>query len=58
MKNRKHVQVYQDKAGKFRYRLVSKHGEILETPGQSYAFRQGARRAAKREHAYPVVSVF
>jgi uncharacterized protein YegP (UPF0339 family) len=52
------VEIYQDKGRQWRYRKVAKNGQITNTPGEGYASRQGARRAAKREHpTMPIVSV-
>jgi hypothetical protein len=58
MTKTKHVEVYLDRGGKrYRYRLLSVRGENLSNPGQSYASRGGARRAARREHpGFPIVS--
>lgn len=56
MAKTKAIEVYLDRAGKYRYRLLSAHGEVLATPGQGYASRGGARRAAKRDHpGIPIV---
>lgn len=53
------VEVYEDRRGKFRYRKVARNGQITATPGEGYASRSNARRAAKS--AFPLallVSVF
>lgn len=56
-KRQKHIQVYPDRRKRFRFRVVAANGEIT-TVGQSYASRQGGRRAARREYpTLPVVSV-
>jgi uncharacterized protein YegP (UPF0339 family) len=45
--------VYADKAGKYRWRLVSSNGEETASSGQHFASHQDAKRAAEhvKEHA-------
>lgn len=40
--------VYQDKSGKWRWRMTAHNGEIIATGHQSYSTRSNAQRAAKR----------
>lgn len=49
------MEVYKDRAGRFRYRRRAKNTKIVATAGQSYAYRRGAREAAKRDHPGIVV---
>jgi len=53
----KHVRIKQDRAGRWRYTVFAGNHEKVATPGQGYATRSGARRAAKREFpTVPIVS--
>lgn len=38
--------VYTDKAGGYRWRLMSANGRIVADSGEAYSTRNGARRAA------------
>lgn len=42
------VEVYQDHAGKWRWREVAANGNIVADSGQGYSTRSNAKRAAKR----------
>ena len=42
------IEVYEDAAGEFRWRLVHRNGNILGDSGEGYATRSNARRAADR----------
>jgi len=42
------IEVYEDAAGEFRWRLVHRNGNILGDSGEGYASRSNARRAADR----------
>ncbi|UIO99926.1 DUF1508 domain-containing protein [Halobaculum sp. CBA1158] len=42
------IEVYEDAAGEFRWRLVHRNGNILSDSGEGYANRSNARRAADR----------
>jgi uncharacterized protein YegP (UPF0339 family) len=42
------VDVYKDKAGEFRWRLVAPNGKIIADGGEGYSTRASAVRAAKR----------
>lgn len=42
------VEVYEDAAGEYRWRLVHRNGNILADSGEGYASRSNARRAADR----------
>jgi uncharacterized protein YegP (UPF0339 family) len=44
------VEVYADDGGLWRYRVKAGNGQIVGTPGQGYARKDGALRAARREH--------
>jgi len=40
-------EVYEDKAGEFRWRLVHRNGNILADSGEGYSSKSGARQAVK-----------
>lgn len=42
------VQVYQDKAKGWRWKLVAANNKIMADSGEGYATQWGARRAAKK----------
>ncbi|MFC7135731.1 DUF1508 domain-containing protein [Halobaculum litoreum] len=42
------IEVYEDAAGEFRWRLVHRNGNVLGDSGEGYASRSNARRAADR----------
>ncbi|QZY00930.1 DUF1508 domain-containing protein [Halobaculum rubrum] len=42
------IEVYEDSAGEFRWRLVHRNGNILGDSGEGYASRSNGRRAADR----------
>ncbi|WP_435066291.1 HVO_2922 family protein, partial [Halobaculum sp. EA56] len=42
------IEVYEDAAGEFRWRLVHRNGNVLGDSGEGYATRSNARRAADR----------
>jgi uncharacterized protein YegP (UPF0339 family) len=42
------VEVFRDRAGKWRWRVRAVNGQITETCGESYASRANARRGAFR----------
>jgi uncharacterized protein YegP (UPF0339 family) len=44
------VEVYPDEGGLWRYRVKARNGQIVGSPGQGYARKDGALRAARREH--------
>lgn len=44
------VEVYEDEGGQWRYRVKAANGQVVSTPGQGYARKDGALRAARREH--------
>lgn len=44
------VEVYPDGGGLWRYRVKAGNGQIVGTPGQGYTRKDGALRAARREH--------
>lgn len=43
-----HFEVFRDKAGEYRWRLVADNGRILADSGEGYASKHGARDAAAR----------
>lgn len=43
-----HFEVFRDKAGEYRWRLVASNGRILADSGEGYASKHGARDAAER----------
>lgn len=44
------VEVYPDGGGDWRYRVKARNGQIVGGPEQGYARKDGALRAARREH--------
>ncbi|WP_276259154.1 YegP family protein [Haloglomus litoreum] len=40
-----HFEVFEDKAGEYRWRLLSKNGRIIADSGEGYSSKSGARRA-------------
>lgn len=44
------VEVYRSADGLFRYRVKARNGQIVGGPQQGYARKDGALRAARREH--------
>ena len=42
------IEVYEDVAGEFRWRLIHRNGNVLGDSGEGYASRSNARRAADR----------
>ncbi len=46
----KHIQIYKDSRGKWRYRVVAANWQNTGNAGQGYASLAGAKRAAKRDH--------
>lgn len=44
------VEVYPDGAGLWRYRVKALNGQVVGGPQQGYARKDGALRAAHREH--------
>lgn len=51
------VEIYRDRAGRYRFRKVNRNGRITE-PSQSYKQRRYARAAARRDvPGVPIVNV-
>ncbi len=48
--NGRRVEVYQDEGGGWRYRVKAGNGQTVGTAGEAYARKDGALRAARREH--------
>lgn len=44
------IEVYPDAAGLWRYRVKAGNGQTVGGPQQGYARKDGALRAARREH--------
>lgn len=44
------VEIYPDGGGLWRYRVKAGNGQVVGTPGQGYTRKDGALRAARREH--------
>jgi uncharacterized protein YegP (UPF0339 family) len=44
-------QVYRDRAGEFRWRLVAPNGNIIADSGEGYETRYNAKRAAENVRA-------
>jgi len=47
MRNRTHYKchIYEDEGGEFRWKLISRNGRNVGTPGEGYKTESGARRA-------------
>lgn len=44
------IEVYADDGGEWRYRVKAANGQTVGGPQQGYARKDGALRAARREH--------
>lgn len=44
------MEVYRDRAGRWRYRVWAANGQNVRNPGQGYSRKWSAKRAARREH--------
>lgn len=42
------MQIYADRAGQYRWRLLAANNEIIATSGEGYVTKQGATLAAQR----------
>ncbi len=49
---RPHYEVYEDQAGKHRWRLLAENGQIIARSSQGYSDKSGARRAVDRTKKY------
>ncbi len=45
-------EIFEDKAGEYRWRLVASNGEIIADSGEGYASKDGARQAVERIQSY------
>lgn len=48
--NGRRIEVYADDGGLWRYRVKAGNGQTVGGPQQAYARKDGALRAARREH--------
>lgn len=44
------IVVYIDSSGEWRWRVTAGNGRIVDTPGESFASKANAKRAAIRQH--------
>jgi uncharacterized protein YegP (UPF0339 family) len=48
MKEKTYFEIYKDKKGEFRWRLVSKNKEIVATGGEGYTSKASVKSAVKK----------
>jgi uncharacterized protein YegP (UPF0339 family) len=47
-KKKARIEVYEDEGGEYRWGLVGRNGQIMDTPGEGYTRRSDAKRAFHR----------
>lgn len=50
MGNGDYVELFKDRAGKWRWRHKTRNGMVVDTPGESFYSKWNAKRSAKRVH--------
>jgi uncharacterized protein YegP (UPF0339 family) len=56
MNDERKLELYQDKAGEWRWRRVAKNGEVVADSGEGYTRKSDAVEAARREFPYDFVT--